>query len=69
MIEVSLEHTASGARNDVVERCFDFLNQAEIEFVQKDRVYELIRSERPGCGDFVRTVCNGYQQRFKRCSG
>ena len=22
MIEVSLEHTASGARNDVVERCF-----------------------------------------------
>ena len=29
MIEVSLEHTASGARNDVVERCFDFLNQAD----------------------------------------
>ena len=50
MIEVSLEHTASGARNDVVERCFDFLNQAEIEFVQKDRLYELIRSERPAAG-------------------
>lgn len=39
-----------GARNDVVERCFDFLNQAEIEFVQKDRLYELIRSERPAAG-------------------
>ena len=28
----------------------DFLNQAEIEFVQKDRLYELIRSERPAAG-------------------
>ena len=50
MIEVSLEHTASGARNDVVERCFDFLNQAEIEFVQKDRLYERSSGFRPITG-------------------
>ena len=47
MLEVSLECTASEVQNCVVERCFDFLNQAEIEFAQKDRLYELIKSKRP----------------------
>ena len=32
--------------NQVVETCFDFLNQAEISFVQKDKIYHLIQSEK-----------------------
>ena len=32
--------------NDIVIRCFEFLNQAEIEFVLKDILYQMIRTSK-----------------------
>lgn len=34
-------------KNRVTERCFQFLNQAEIDFIEKDRIYSLIKTEKP----------------------
>ena len=34
-------------KNEVTERCFQFLNQAEIDFIEKDRIYSLIKTEKP----------------------
>ena len=47
---VRFETSMKLSENPVEKLVFDFLNQAEIEFVQKDRLYELIRSERPAAG-------------------
>ena len=33
------------AENDIKERCFAFLNQAEIEFTLKDKLFTLIQSK------------------------
>ena len=41
-IRLLAEH-AEAAENDIVKECFDFLNQAEIEFVLKDILYQMIR--------------------------
>ena len=32
-------------RNQIKKKCFDFLNQAEIEFGLKDRIFALIQKE------------------------
>lgn len=44
-IEVCLHTLTKKSHNDVVKRCFDFLNQAEIEFCLKDNLYTLIQKE------------------------
>ena len=46
-IEISMDLVYRDTDNNVLERCFDFLNQAEIEFILKDRLYSLIQSDRP----------------------
>ena len=46
-IEISMDLVYRETDNNVLERCFDFLNQAEIEFILKDRLYSLIQSDRP----------------------
>ena len=42
--EVVFTLAAEPAENQIEKRCFDFLNQAEIGFVLKDRLYQLITS-------------------------
>ena len=32
--------------NDVTERCFEFLNQAEISYFLKDQIYSVIQNEK-----------------------
>ena len=44
-LQVSLPLTFRARKNAVVERVFDFLNQAEISFVQKDEIYRLVQKE------------------------
>ena len=44
-IEISVDVRSRTSQNDVRKRCFDFLNQAEIAFMQKDCIYELICKE------------------------
>ena len=43
-IQISLPVSCKTKENAVTERCFDFLNQAEISFVLKDQLYTLIKS-------------------------
>ena len=43
-IQISLPAGCKTKENAVTERCFDFLNQAEISFVLKDQLYTLIKS-------------------------
>ena len=42
-ITVTIPASFAYVKNQVEERCFDFLNQAEISFVLKDRIYSLLR--------------------------
>ncbi|MDE7313517.1 MAG: glycoside hydrolase family 31 protein [Eubacterium sp.] len=44
-IRVCVEKAYISTQNDVLQRCFDFLNQAEIGFVKKDRLYGIIQQE------------------------
>lgn len=44
-IRICLDNNLRTNANKVVQRCFDFLNQAEISFVQKDEIYQLIKGE------------------------
>ena len=44
-IRVKADGTHRQSRNQVEERCFAFLNQAEIRFEVKDRVYGLVQKE------------------------
>ena len=46
-IEVTLDSAFRTNENDVKRRCFGFLNQAEIGFQLKDRLYSLVDSDRP----------------------
>ena len=46
-IEVTLDPAFRTNENDVKRRCFEFLNQAEIGFQLKDRLYSLVNSGRP----------------------
>lgn len=46
MIQVRLSTEYISRENQVIERCFDFLNQAEIEFVLKDTLYSLLQREK-----------------------
>ena len=45
-VRICIDSDCPAVRNAVEERCFDFLNQAEIEFVLKDELYRLIRREK-----------------------
>ena len=45
-LEISLPLKHRSWENGVDKRIFDFLNQAEISFVQKDEIYELVKKER-----------------------
>ena len=45
-IQVTIDEKMVSAANDVISRCFDFLNQAEIAFQVKDAVYHLITTEK-----------------------
>ncbi len=42
-IFLPIEHRAKG--NEVQERVFEFLNQAEIEFTRKDEVFQAVKKE------------------------
>ena len=42
-ITVTIPASYTYVKNQVEERCFDFLNQAEISFVLKDRIYSLLQ--------------------------
>ena len=44
-IRVCLPLEAVRLENDIKTRCFDFLNQAEISFLLKDRIFEAIQKE------------------------
>lgn len=44
-VQVCLEKTYLSTENQVLQRCFDFLDQAEIGFVCKDRLYEVLQKE------------------------
>ena len=46
-LEVTVDLSLRTGRNDVEERCFRFLNQAEIGYVRKEQLYGLIRSGKP----------------------
>lgn len=43
-IQVSVAKEYVSAQNQVLSRCFDFLNQAEISFVCKDRIYRMLQA-------------------------
>lgn len=43
-IKISVAEDAIADENLVEKRCFDFLNQAEIGFVEKDKIYQLVCS-------------------------
>ena len=45
-INIQVDMTLRQAENKVEERCFEFLNQAEIGFNLKDKIYGLIQSEK-----------------------
>ena len=45
-ITVTIPASFAYVKNQVEERCFDFLNQAEISFVLKDRIYALIQKRK-----------------------
>ena len=45
-ITVTIPASVAYVKNQVEERCFDFLNQAEISFVLKDRIYSLIQKQK-----------------------
>ena len=63
--------------NNVLERCFDFLNQAEIEFILKDRLYSLIQSDRPvsvilselQAMDLDKDLCGALMEILTACPG
>ena len=44
-VVITLDKELLAERNCVIENCFNFLNQAEIEFDIKERVYALIKKE------------------------
>lgn len=43
--KVTIKKELRNLKNDVKERCFRFLNQAEIEFFLKDQIYGLLQKE------------------------
>lgn len=45
-VRIQIAPVYQAVRNDVEERCFDFLNQAEIRFLQKDQLFARIREEK-----------------------
>ena len=45
-IRVWIDRTYLQEKNPVAKTCFDFLNQAEISFELKDRIYRLIEKEK-----------------------
>ena len=45
-IRVWIDRTYLQEENPVAKTCFDFLNQAEISFELKDRIYRLIEKEK-----------------------
>ena len=46
MIQICVDASYVSVQNEVEKRCFDFLNQAEIEFYLKDALYQLITKEK-----------------------
>ena len=45
-IMITADAQYEACENQVEKSCFDFLNQAEIRFNQKDELYQLIRKEK-----------------------
>ena len=45
-IRICLDENLRTKDNKVVERCFDFLNQAEMRFFLKDEIYNLFLKEK-----------------------
>ena len=45
-LKVTIASEYQAAKNSVEERCFDFLNQAELDFCLKDELYKLILDEK-----------------------
>ena len=45
-VQICVDAAQVSVQNEVEERCFDFLNQAEIEFYLKDTLYQLITKEK-----------------------
>ena len=46
MVKITVDPQYTACRNRTEERCFEFLNQAEIEFRLKDQLYEVIQREK-----------------------
>ena len=46
MVKITVDPQYTACRNRTEERCFEFLNQAEIEFRLKDQLYEAILREK-----------------------
>lgn len=44
-IQIRMHTDRKEIRNDALARCFAFLNQAEIEFLRKDQIYQLLEKE------------------------
>lgn len=44
-IKIKVNNKLRRLKNDVKEACFKFLNQAEIEFYIKDRIFEMVQKE------------------------
>ena len=44
-IHIEIDVELKGVENKTLENCFDFLNQAEIDFGMKDQIYSLIQRE------------------------
>lgn len=49
-IEIRMKDFTLTGDNDIRKRCFDFLNQAEIGFALKDRLYHIVCSQSAGLG-------------------
>ncbi|WP_287973220.1 glycoside hydrolase family 31 protein [Blautia sp.] len=47
------------AENQVEERCFAFLDQAEISFVEKDRIYNLVKNKKPAAEILAELLAQG----------
>ena len=45
-LNVQIDRELQCKKNDMIERCFEFLNQAEISYFLKDQIYSMIQNEK-----------------------
>lgn len=46
-VVIQIPNNLQKKENHTSQRCFEFLNQAEIEFCLKDKIYQIVTSEKP----------------------